>query len=173
MSLDYAKSLVRDVPDFPKPGILFKDLTPVIADPRALQALVDRMALPFVGEKIDQVLGVEARGFLFAGAIAVRLSAGLLPARKAGKLPAATERITYGTEYSSDVLELHTGIFAEGARVLVVDDVLATGGTARAAADLVRKLGGQVVAYAFGIELSFLDGRSKLDVTRVESALVY
>lgn len=171
--LDYARSTVRDIPDFPTPGIMFKDITPLLADPRAFHIILDSLAERFIGEHIDAVVGVEARGFIFGGALAARLNASFVPARKPGKLPAATDRVAYSTEYSTAELEMHKGSLKEGARTLVVDDVLATGGTARAAAELVHKQGGDVLAYAFVIELSFLNGRERLLPVRVESVLSY
>jgi adenine phosphoribosyltransferase len=171
--LEYARSLVRDVPDFPKPGILFKDITPLLADPRAFNIVLDSLAHRFIGEHVDSVVGIEARGFIFGGALAARLNASFVPARKPGKLPAASDKVAYATEYSVAELEMHKKSIAEESRVVVVDDLLATGGTARAAADLVRKQGGYVVAFAFVIELSFLGGREKLLPVRVESVLGY
>jgi len=169
----YARSFIRDVPDFPKPGILFKDITPLLADPRAFHIVLDNLAERFIGEHIDAVVGVEARGFIFGGALAARLNASFVPVRKPGKLPASVDRVELVTEYSRDALEMHKGSIREGAHVVVVDDVLATGGTAIAAAALVHKLGGYVVSYAFVVELSFLGGRERLLPVRVESCLLY
>jgi adenine phosphoribosyltransferase len=171
--LDYARGFIRDVPDFPKPGILFKDITPLLADPRAFHIVLDSLAHRFIGEHVDAVVGVDARGFIFGGALAARLNASFVPARKPGKLPAAVNRVQYDTEYSTAELEMHSGSIAEEAHAIVVDDLLATGGTAKAAADLVRKQGGYVVAFAFVIELGFLGGREKLLPVRVESVLTY
>jgi adenine phosphoribosyltransferase len=171
--LDYARGFIRDVPDFPKPGILFKDITPLLADPRAFHIVLDSLAHRFIGEHVDAVVGVDARGFIFGGALAARLNASFVPARKPGKLPAACDRVSYETEYSTAELEMHSGSIAEEAHAIVVDDLLATGGTAKAAADLVRKQGGYVVAFAFVIELGFLGGREKLLPVRVESVLTY
>jgi adenine phosphoribosyltransferase len=172
-ALSYARSLVRDVPDFPKPGILFKDITPLLSNPRAFHIVLDSLAERFIGEHIDAVVGVDARGFIFGGALAARLNASFVPARKPGKLPAAVDRVSYATEYSTAELEMHKGSIPEEARAIIVDDLLATGGTARAAADLVHTQGGHVIAYAFVIELSFLNGREKLLPVRVESILTY
>jgi adenine phosphoribosyltransferase len=171
--LAYARAAIRDIPDFPTPGIVFKDITPLLADPRAFHIVLDSIAERFIGEHIDVVVGVEARGFIFGGALAARLNASFVPARKPGKLPAACDRVTYSTEYSNAELEMHKGSIKEGARCLVVDDVLATGGTARAAAELVHRQGGSVIAYAFAIELAFLGGHERLLPVRVESVLVY
>ncbi len=160
--MDNVFSLVRDVPDFPKPGIVFKDLTPVFRDPAAFRALIDALAAPYVDAGVQAVLGVEARGFILGAAVALRLGAGFVPARKPGKLPAATDREAYSLEYGTDALELHLGSFAKGDRVLVVDDVIATGGTARAALALAQRQGAQVVGAVFAIELDFLHGRDLL-----------
>src|SRR5277367_3272872 len=155
-SFEYCRALIRDVPDFPKPGIMFKDLTPLLASPRALHIVLDGIAERFIGEHVDVIVGIEARGFIFGGALAARLNASFVPVRKPGKLPAAVDRVDLVTEYSRDALEMHKGSIREGAHVVVVDDVLATGGTAMAAAALVNKQGGYVVSYAFVVELSFL-----------------
>lgn len=172
-SFDYCRSLIRDVPDFPKPGIVFKDITPLLASPRALHVVLDGIAERFIGEHVDAIVGIEARGFIFGGALAARLNASFVPVRKPGKLPAAVDRVDLVTEYSKDALEMHKGSVREGAHVVVVDDVLATGGTARAAAELVNLQGGYVVGYAFVVELSFLGGRERLLPVRVESCLLY
>jgi adenine phosphoribosyltransferase len=171
--LGYARSFIRDVPDFPKPGILFKDITPLLADPRAFHVVLDALAERFIGEHVDAVVGVDARGFIFGGALAARLNASFVPARKPGKLPAETHRTAYQTEYSIAELEMHKGSLREEARAVIVDDLLATGGTAKAAAELVRMQGAYVVAYAFVVELSFLNGREKLLPVKVESVLSY
>ena len=171
--LAHCRALIRDIPDFPTPGILFKDITPLLADPRAFHIVLDQLAERFIGEHIDAVVGVEARGFIFGGALAARLNASFVPARKPGKLPGASDRVTFRTEYSSAALEMHKDSFPEESRVIIVDDVLATGGTARAAAELVRKQNGYVVAFAFVIELSFLGGRERLLPVKVESVMTY
>lgn len=172
-SFDYCRSLIRDVADFPTPGIVFKDITPLLASPRALHIVLDGIAERFIGEHIDVIVGIEARGFIFGGALAARLNASFVPARKPGKLPAAVDHVDIVTEYSRDALEMHKKSMSEGARVLVVDDVLATGGTAGAAAELVHKQGGYVIGYAFVVELSALGGRERLLPLRVESCIPY
>ncbi len=172
-SLAYAKSTIRDIADFPKPGIVFKDITPLLADPRAFHIVLDNLAERFIGEHADAIIGIEARGFIFGGALAARLNASFVPVRKPGKLPAECDRVSYETEYSRAELEMHRHSIRAGARVIVVDDVLATGGTARAAGDLVSQQGGTVVSHAFVIELSFLQGRERLAPGRVESVLRY
>src|SRR4051812_31973311 len=172
-SLAYAKSKIRDIPDFPSKGILFKDITPLLAEPRAFHIVLDSIAERFIGEHVDAVVGVEARGFIFGGALAARLNASFVPARKPGKLPAEADRVTFRTEYSSAELEMHKGSLPEGGNVLIVDDVLATGGTALATAELVRIQGAYVVAYAFVIELVDLVGREKLLPVRTESVLTF
>ena len=175
-SIAYAKSKIRDIPDFPSKGILFKDITPLLAEPRAFHIILDSIAERFIGEHIDVIVGVEARGFIFGGALAARLNASFVPARKPGKLPAESDKVSYKTEYSVAELEMHKDSIRTGARVVVVDDVLATGGTARASAELVNRQGGAVVAYAFVIELAFLGGRKVLEDGfdgRIESVLTY
>jgi adenine phosphoribosyltransferase len=172
-SFDFCRSLIRDVPDFPKPGILFKDITPLLASPRALHIVLDGIAERFIGEQISAIAGIEARGFIFGGALAARLNASFVPVRKPGRLPAAVDRVELVTEYSRDALEMHRGSLHEGDRVLVVDDVLATGGTASGAAALVHKQGAYVIGYAFVVELSQLGGRERLLPVRVESCVAY
>ena len=172
-TLAYAKSKIRDVPDFPTPGILFKDITPLLADPRAFHIVLDSIAERFIGAHVDAIVGIEARGFIFGGALAARLNASFVPARKPGKLPSLSDKVAYQTEYSVAELEMHKGSIPENARVVVVDDVLATGGTAKAAARLVTGQGGVVLAYAFVIELAFLKGRAVIEPGRVESVLTY
>ena len=167
------KTLVRTIPDFPKPGILFYDITTLLKDRIGFAQMIDALAAHYIGKDVDLVLGIEARGFIFGGALAARLNASFVPARKPGKLPAAVDRIEFATEYSKDALEMHKGSLAEEARVVVVDDVLATGGTAKAAADLVHKQGGYVIGYAFVVELAFLGGRERLLPVRVESCIPY
>jgi len=155
------KRLIRDVPDFPKPGIVFKDITPVLADPGALRWIVDRMAERYRG-RIDAVVGIESRGFIVGAPVAYALGVGLAVVRKPGKLPYDRHRVTYELEYGTDSLEMHVDALGPGRRVAVIDDLLATGGTARAAVDLVRKVGGEVVECAFVIELAFLHGAARL-----------
>ena len=171
--LEHCRALIRDVPDFPSPGILFKDITPLLADPRAFHIVLDSIAERYIGEHIDAVVGIEARGFIFGGALAARLNASFVPARKPGKLPASTDRVSYRTEYSVAELEMHRESLVEESRVVIVDDVLATGGTAKAAADLVRRQNAHVVGYAFVIELTFLGGRERLLPVKAESVLSY
>jgi adenine phosphoribosyltransferase len=164
MSDDAAlRALVRDVPDFPKAGILFKDITPLLANPDAFATVLDRISAHFSGPRaFDAVVGIESRGFIFGAALAARTSTAFVPVRKPGKLPAEKDRVEYSLEYGSDALEMHKRSLAPEARVLVVDDVIATGGTVRAAIDLVCMQGATVVGAAFAIELSFLDGRRRI-----------
>jgi adenine phosphoribosyltransferase len=166
------RSFIRDVPDFPSPGILFRDVTPLLASPEAFAAAVDAMASPFRHERPDKILGIEARGFLFGSALARELHVGIVPARKPGKLPCRTERVDYGLEYGKDCLEVHADAFREGERVLVVDDVLATGGTANAASELAERLGSRVVGISVFIELQALGGRSRLGGRPAHAVLV-
>ena len=158
------RALVRDVPDYPKPGITFKDITPVLADAAAFALAIEALALPFVGQRIDAVLGIESRGFMFAAPIALRLGAGFVPVRKPGKLPRATDRVEYALEYGTDAVEIHKDALRPGSRVLLVDDVIATGGTAAAAIALAQGQGAEVVAVTFLLEISFLNGAAKLGV---------
>ena len=171
--MNYLKSLIREVPDFPKPGILFYDITTLLKDADGLKAVIDGLSANYRGKQIDTVVGIEARGFIFAPAVAYALGAGFVPVRKPGKLPAASERVEYQLEYGTDALEIHRDAVANGARVLIVDDVLATGGTAAAVAKLVRKLGGEVAGMEFVIELDFLHGREKLPGLDVQSLVQY
>lgn len=165
--------LVRDVPDFPKSGVLFRDITPVLAAPEAFRDVIDLLAAPYVHAEVDVVLGIESRGFMFAAPLALQLSAAFVPVRKPGKLPCATTRVEYALEYGSDALEMHKDAFFPGARVLVVDDVIATGGTAKAALDLARNHGATLVGAAFFVELGFLKGRDLLGDVAVSSVLMY
>jgi adenine phosphoribosyltransferase len=167
------KQHIRHVPDFPKPGILFYDITTLLRDPAGYRATVDRLSAPYVDQRIEAVVGIESRGFILGAAVAERLSAGFIPIRKPGKLPAKSIRESYDLEYGKDALEIHEDAVTRGQRVLVVDDVLATGGTAAAATQLVRTLGGDVCGLAFLIELTFLNGKSKLDGEKVFSVLQY
>ncbi|MBB4916838.1 adenine phosphoribosyltransferase [Streptosporangium saharense] len=160
---------VRDIRDYPQPGVLFKDITPLLADPEALAAVVDG----FAGlHQVDKVVGIEARGFILAAPTAYRLGAGFVPVRKKGKLPAETLEASYDLEYGSATIEVHRDAFTPGERVLIVDDVLATGGTARAAVELVRRAGADVVAIAVLMELAFLKGRERLDGVKVHSLVI-
>ena len=167
------KARIRDVPDFPKPGILFKDVTPMLADPHLFGRVVNAMAAPFRGRHITKVVGVEARGFLLGAPIALALHAGFAPARKPGKLPYKTVTERYALEYGSDGLQLHEDAVGRGDRVLIVDDLLATGGTAEATARLVAKLGAEVVGFSVLISLDFLPGRERLGREKVCSLLSY
>ena len=160
-AIDYG-ALIRDVPDFPKPGVLFKDITTLIKNGPAFRRVIDGLTAPFAESKIDRVVGMESRGFIFGGPVAYLLGAGFVPVRKEGKLPLDTHEVAYDLEYGSNVLQVHRGAFTAGERVLVVDDVLATGGTAAATAQLVESVGGTVVGMAFVIELTFLSGREQL-----------
>ena len=167
------KKLVRTVPDFPKPGILFYDITTVLKDKTGFAKLIDMLAAHYIKEKVDLVLGIEARGFIFGPALAYRLNAGFVPVRKPGKLPAPTAKVSYELEYGSNSLEIHKDAIEKGQRVLIVDDLLATGGTAVATAQLAEGLGGQIAGLAFVVELDFLKGREKLSRYDVFSLLHY
>lgn len=156
------RQAVREVPDFPKPGILFKDITPILADAELLSIAIDAMAAPWIGQGITHVAGIESRGFIFGAPIAVRLGAGFVPIRKPGKLPHDRRRVDYALEYGTDALEIHADACGREARVLVVDDVLATGGTAAAAGALVAQLRADVAGFAFLLELGFLGGHARL-----------
>lgn len=165
--------LIRDIPDFPKPGVMFKDITPVLADRAAFTHLIEEMSSPFAQARIDKVAGIEARGFILATPIAEELAAGFVPIRKPGKLPAEVVRQTYDLEYGTDALEIHRDAIHPGDRILVVDDVLATGGTARAAVDLLRRLDADVVGISVFIELGFLGGRQALDGVDLHALVTY
>ena len=166
MSVGFDQSMlaakVRDIPDFPKPGVVFKDVTPMLADPLAFSAAVDAIVLHFGRGTVDKVVGIEARGFILAAPVAYHFGAGFIPARKAGKLPAARRSVDYELEYGRETIEMHEDAFRPGERVLIVDDVLATGGTAAATVELVEALGGSVVGLAFLIELAFLGGGARI-----------
>ncbi|NVJ21461.1 MULTISPECIES: adenine phosphoribosyltransferase [Myxococcus] len=164
---------LRDVPDFPKPGIVFKDITPVLADPRLFGRVINAMAAPFRGEHLTKVVGVEARGFLLGAPIALALGAGFVPARKPGKLPHRSIVERYSLEYGADGVEMHEDAILQGERVLVVDDVLATGGTAEATAKLVKRLGGELVGFSFLITLDFLQGYKRLGHDKVTTLLTF
>jgi adenine phosphoribosyltransferase len=167
------KSLIRDVPDFPKPGILFRDITTLLRDPEAFRRAVDGIVGRYRGEGLDQIVGIESRGFILASAMAYTLGTGLVPVRKPGKLPAATISETYQLEYGEDSLEMHEDAFDAGSKVLIVDDLLATGGTAQATVSLVRRAGGDVAGCAFLVELAELGGREKLGDVPVFSLITY
>ncbi|HUA01817.1 MAG TPA: adenine phosphoribosyltransferase [Candidatus Aquilonibacter sp.] len=172
-TMEDLKKLIREIPDYPKPGILFYDLTTLLKDQKGFHALVDKLCEHYNGKKVDVVAGIEARGFIFAPALAYRLGAGFIPVRKPKKLPWKTTSVTYQLEYGSDQLEIHEDAVRPGQHVLLCDDLLATGGTAAASIELVRKLGGEVVGAAFAVELNFLNGRSKLPGLDVFSMLKY
>jgi adenine phosphoribosyltransferase len=173
MTMTDLKQRIRHVPDFPKAGILFYDITTLLQDPAGLRAAIDSLTIPFTGEHVDLVVGIESRGFIFGAAVADRIGAGFVPIRKPGKLPAACVRESYALEYGTDTLEIHEDAITKGQRVLIVDDLLATGGTARAAADLVKRVGGTIHALAFLIELVALNGRAKLAGEQVHASLQY
>ena len=167
------KKLIREVPDYPKPGILFYDLTTLLKNADGFHLLIDRLCEHYKERKVDLVVGIEARGFIFAPALAYRMKAGFVPVRKPKKLPSKTASVTYQLEYGTDQLEIHEDAVSRGQRVLICDDLLATGGTASAAVKLIRQLGGEVVGAAFAVELNFLNGRAKLPGVDVFSLLKY
>ena len=164
---------IRSIPNWPKKGILFRDITPLLAEPKAFSAAVDALCADFTGEGIEYVAAVEARGFIFGAAVARKLEAGFVPIRKKGKLPFKTESISYDLEYGTDTLEVHSDAIAKGAKVLMVDDLLATGGTMAAACQLIEKIEGQVVGIAFLIELQELSGREKLKQYKISAIITY
>jgi adenine phosphoribosyltransferase len=170
---DWLKKKIRDIPDFPKPGILFKDVTTLLRDPEAFVFVVDVMAEKCRLLKPDAIAGIEARGFIFAAAIAYRLGLGFVPVRKPGKLPHKTQKVTYDLEYGTDSVEVHIDAVASGQRVVLIDDLLATGGTAVAAASLFKLLGAEVVGIGFLVELSFLPGRQKLETPALKSTEIF
>jgi adenine phosphoribosyltransferase len=170
---DALKAKIRHVPDFPKPGILFYDITTLLRDPDGFRLSIDALAAPYAGKGIDLVVGIESRGFILGSAVADRLHAGFVPVRKVGKLPSKTVRVSYDLEYGSDSLEMHSDAITAGSRVLIVDDLLATGGTACATVNLVKGLGGSVHAVAFLIELVDLNGRAKLPGEQLDVVLRY
>ena len=173
MTVETLRAAIRDVPDFPKPGIIFKDITPILADPVLFKLAVDTLADRHANSRIDKVCAVEARGFIFAAAVAYKLGAGLVPIRKKGKLLFRTYEETYDLEDGTATIAIHRDAFRKGERVALVDDLLATGGTAAAAARLIRKAGGKVVEVDFLVELAFLKGRGKLRGQRVDAPIVY
>jgi adenine phosphoribosyltransferase len=173
LNADQLKRLIREVPDFPKKGILFYDITTLLKDKVGFATLIDRLSEHYVDQKIDLVLGMEARGFIFAPALAYRLNAGFVPVRKVGKLPAETVKFDYALEYGTNSLEMHRDAIQKGQRVLIVDDLLATGGTAEATAKLASLLGAEIVGLGFVVELDFLGGRKKLKGYEVMSLLHY
>lgn len=167
------KSIIRDIPDFPKPGIIFKDITPLLSDHKAFRAAITSISTHYKDRGIDLVLGAEARGFIFGSALAYEMGVGFVPARKPGKLPHLTTAATYHLEYGTDSLEIHRDAISAGQKVLVVDDVLATGGTARAKTELIEKMNGEVAGLAFLIELAFLGGREKLGAYEIFSVMSF
>jgi adenine phosphoribosyltransferase len=173
INVEALKALVRTVPDFPKPGILFYDITTLLKDKTGFAKLIDAFAGHYIERNVDLVLGIEARGFIFGPALAYRLNAGFVPVRKPGKLPAAVERVSYDLEYGSDALEIHKDAIQPGQRVVLVDDLLATGGTMEATVKLARQLGGEIVGLAFAVELDFLKGRDRFKEFDVFSLLHY
>ena len=164
---------IRDIPDFPKPGIVFKDITPLLGDPEAFDVSISELTKPFRDEGIDAVVGIESRGFIFGAVVARELGVGFIPVRKPGKLPADTLSVSYALEYGEDTVEIHRDALSEGQEVLIVDDVLATGGTMAATCELVEKTGARIMGVAFLVELGFLNGRSKLDGHAIHSVLTY
>jgi adenine phosphoribosyltransferase len=173
LNSDQLKTLIREVPDFPRKGILFYDITTLLKDKTGYATLIDLLAERYIGKRVDLILGMEARGFIFGPALAYRLNAGFVPVRKPGKLPAATTRVEYDLEYGSNVLEIHKDAIEKGQRVLIVDDLLATGGTAEATAKLATTLGAEITGLAFVVELDFLKGRDRLKPYDVFSLLHY
>ncbi|HEX8503112.1 MAG TPA: adenine phosphoribosyltransferase [Pyrinomonadaceae bacterium] len=171
--MDHLKQLIREVPDFPKPGINFYDITTLLKQPEGFRQVIDALTAEFKGQQVDTVIGIEARGFIFAPAMAYQLGAGFVPARKPGKLPSECATVSYDLEYGQDALQMHSDAVGEGHRVVIADDLLATGGTASAVVRLVEQLGGQVVGLAFVVELEFLPGREKLKGYDVRSLLKY
>lgn len=171
--MDALKRLIREVPDFPKPGINFYDITTLLKDPNGLKLTIDALTDEYSSQKINTVIGVESRGFIFGAPLAYQLGAGFVPVRKPKKLPAETVSVSYELEYGSDTLEIHKDAIGEGHKVLIVDDLLATGGTARAVVDLVEKLGGDIVGLSFIVELTFLKGRDKFNGYDVRSLMSY
>lgn len=171
--MDTLKAKIRHVPDFPKAGILFYDITTLLRDPQGFSSAIDSLAIPYESAGIDLVVGIESRGFIIGGAVADRIGAGFSPVRKPGKLPSTTVRESYALEYGNDALEMHDDAVSPGQRVLIVDDLIATGGTAKATAALVRRLGGTVHGLAFLIELEALNGRAQLEGEQVFSVIKY
>ena len=173
MSAEELRAKIREIPDFPKPGILFYDITTLLKDRVAYREAIDLMLEPYRGEQIDIVVGMESRGFIFSSAMAYQLNAGLVPVRKLGKLPAETTTVEYALEYGSNTLEIHRDAIHAGQRVLIVDDLLATGGTVKGTIELVERLHGEVAGLAFLVELDFLKGRERLEGRRVTSVIQY
>jgi adenine phosphoribosyltransferase len=173
MSAEALRERIREIPDFPKPGILFYDITTLLKDKVAYKEAIDLMLAPYAGEQIDLVVGMESRGFIFSAPMAYQLGAGLVPVRKLGKLPAETITVEYALEYGSNTLEIHRDAIAAGQKVLIVDDLLATGGTVKGTIELIERLRGEVVGLGFLVELDFLKGRDRLEGRRVDSVIKY
>jgi adenine phosphoribosyltransferase len=173
MTPDELRAKIREIPDFPKPGILFYDITTLLKDPAAYRAAIDAMLAPYAGQKVDIVVGMESRGLIFSAPMAYQIGAGLVPVRKLGKLPAETISVEYALEYGSNTLEVHRDAIQPGQKVLIVDDLLATGGTVRGTVELVQRLHGDIVGLAFLVELSFLKGRERLTDLVVSSVIQY
>ena len=173
MSAESLREKIREIPDFPKPGILFYDITTLLKDPAAYKEAIDLMLEPYQDEQIDIVVGMESRGFIFSAPMAYQLDAGLVPVRKLGKLPAETITVEYALEYGSNTLEIHRDAVQQGQKVLIVDDLLATGGTVKGTIELIERLKGEVIGLAFLVELEFLKGRERLDGRRVTSVVKY
>ena len=173
MKITDLKKHIRDIPDFPKEGIIFKDISTLLKNPQAFRKSIDTLSTPYKKARINYVVGVEARGFILGAALAYKLGAGFIPVRKKGKLPYKTKSVTYQLEYGTDTLEIHQDAIKPGQRILISDDLLATGGTAAATAELVRKLGGEVIGASFAVELTFLNGRKKLPGIDVLSMIQY
>jgi adenine phosphoribosyltransferase len=171
--MDRIKNLIRDVPDFPIKGIVFKDITPVLQDPKAFGQIIDTFSKMYVGKKIDAIVGIESRGFILGAPLALKMGLPFVPIRKVGKLPYDKIRVSYKLEYGEATIEIHTDALEKGQRVVIVDDLLATGGTIAASIELVEKLGAEVVKCAFVIELGFLHGRDKLPKGKVDSLITY
>ena len=171
--MENLRKMIRDVPDFPKKGIIFKDITPLLGNKETFSETIDLLAAKVASEEPDVIIGVESRGFIFAAPLAYKLNAGFVPVRKKGKLPYKTHKVEYALEYGIDILEIHQDAFPEGAKVVIVDDLLATGGTCLAVIDLVKKLGGRISSLLFLVELSFLNGREKLKNYTVHSLVVF
>jgi adenine phosphoribosyltransferase len=171
--MEELKHIIRDIPDFPKQGIIFKDITTLLADAKSYQRMIDLLAHRYIGQKIEKVVGVEARGFIIGAALAYKLGAGIVLVRKPGKLPAKTFKKSYALEYGTDTLEIHTDAIKQGEKILIADDLLATGGTMAAVVDMVSSMGGEIVECCFMAELEFLNGKDKLPVDKVYSLLKF
>jgi len=171
--MEEVKKKIRDIHDFPKEGIIFKDITTALGDPKSFKRIIDKLTERYADMKIDKVVGIDARGFILAGALAYTLGAGFVPIRKSGKLPHTTKKISYDLEYGSNTIEIHEDAITPGERVLIIDDLLATGGTMEAGASLVKQLGGEIVEIAFMIDLTFLEGKKKLKDHQVFSLIEF